>query len=275
MASELGGTAKALTRVSLGLSPRWGALHAGHRSLIRRARRMSDRVGVSLFVNPLQFAPTEEFIRYPRSINSDIARCRDENVDLLFLPSSTELYPDGFQTSLKVSKLAQRWEGEHRPSHFQGVAIVVTKLLNLIRPHLVFFGQKDYQQFLLVRQLVLDLDMAVKVVMVPTVREPDGLACSSRNQLLTPGERTKAIILFQALRSGKEAIETGMQSPASVRKRMVEQISREPQVSLDYVAVCDAHTLEPVNRLTATVVLLGAIRLGKVRLIDNILVKIR
>lgn len=252
-----------------------GALHAGHQSLVQRARRTCQTVVVSLFVNPLQFGPTEDYRRYPRDLAADLARCREENVDLVFIPKVETLYPQDFQTTVTVGTLAQRWEGAHRPTHFQGVTTVVTKLLNLVRPARAFFGQKDYQQYCLIRQLVKDLDLDVRITLCPTIRDDDGLALSSRNHYVTRTERQRALALYQALSAGKEAIARGTRRADSVKKKMVRVLDAGHGLDVDYLTCCDARTLEPLSRLRGTVVLLGAIRIGGVRFIDNLIVRIR
>ena len=260
---------------SIGLVPTMGALHAGHRSLIQRARRTCQTVVVSLFVNPLQFGPAEDYGRYPRAQSQDLACCREENVDLVFIPNLNTLYPQDFQTTVAVSTLAQRWEGEQRPEHFQGVTTVVTKLLNLVRPARAFFGQKDYQQFCVIRQLVKDLDVDTRVILCPTIRESDGFALSSRNDYVTKSQRQRALSLYQALSAGKAAIAGGMRRTDLVEKNMAKVLDARHGLAVDYLACCDARTLEPLSRLRGTVVLLGAIRIGGVRFIDNLIVRIR
>ncbi|MCY3955640.1 MAG: pantoate--beta-alanine ligase [Nitrospira sp.] len=260
---------------AIGLVPTMGALHAGHRSLMQRARRTCRMVVVSLFVNPLQFGPEEDYRRYPRTLSKDLARCRDENVDLVFMPKVETLYPHDFQTTVAVSTLAQRWEGERRPTHFQGVTTVVTKLLNLVRPDRAFFGQKDYQQYCLIRQLVKDLDLDTRITLCPTIRDDDGLALSSRNRYVTKTERQQALALYQALSAGKEAIARGTRRADSVKKRMAKVLGAGHGLDVDYLTCCDARTLEPLSRLQGTVVLLGAIRVGGIRFIDNFIVRIR
>ncbi|MER3425033.1 MAG: pantoate--beta-alanine ligase [Nitrospiraceae bacterium] len=251
---------------AIGLVPTMGALHDGHRALIRAARLSCDAVVVSLFVNPLQFGRGEDLSRYPRQF-------RSEGADVLFAPTRKEMYPPGFQTSVIVQQLSRRWEGEHRPSHFEGVATVVTKLLSLIRPDKAFFGQKDFQQAALVRRLVKDLNLGAEVVILPTVREPDGLAKSSRNVYLTAKQRRAAPVLFAALQAGEAAIKSGMTSAARVQRVMQDRIATEPLARVDYLAVCDSETLAPLPRIAGKTVLLGAIRIGRVRLIDNLLVR--
>jgi pantoate--beta-alanine ligase len=259
--------------VMIGLVPTMGALHAGHRALIKAARLSCDAVVVSLFVNPAQFGPKEDFSRYPRKPRADASLCAKEGVDVLFAPPAGEIYPVGFQASVSVPTLARRWEGEQRPGHFDGVATVVTKLLAIVRPAAAFFGQKDFQQAALVRRLVEDLNLGARVVVYPTVREADGLALSSRNVFLTPEQRRAAPVLFQALKTGRAAIRAGDRSGAAIQQAMRKIVGAEPMARLDYLAVCDPDTLEPLKRIRGQAVLLGAIRIGRVRLIDNLLVK--
>ncbi|MGH7232155.1 MAG: pantoate--beta-alanine ligase [Nitrospiraceae bacterium] len=259
--------------VIIGLVPTMGALHDGHRALMRAARVSCDAVAVSLFVNPRQFGLGEDLARYPRPFRSDAAVCRDEGVDVLFAPSRETMYPPGFQTSVSVQQLSQRWEGAHRPTHFEGVATIVAKLLSLVRPEKAFFGQKDFQQAAVIRQLVEDLNLGLQVVVRPTVREPDGLAMSSRNAYLTPTQRRAAPILYHALRAGETALKDGLRSGARVQAVMLKRLSMEARIRIDYLSVCDPVTLEPLRRITRKAVLLGAIRVGRIRLIDNLLVQ--
>ncbi len=259
--------------VTIGLVPTMGALHAGHRALIRAARLSCDAVVVSLFVNPAQFGPKEDFARYPRKPKADAALCAKEGVDMLFAPPVGEIYPGGFQTMVSVPKLARRWEGEQRPGHFEGVATIVTKLLTLVRPAAAFFGQKDFQQAALIRRLVEDLNLGARVIVYPTVREADGLALSSRNVYLTPAQRRAAPVLFQALKVGRTVIRTGGRSGAQIQQAMRKVVAAEPMAHLDYLAVCDPDTLEPLKRIHDRAVLLGAISISRIRLIDNLLVK--
>jgi pantoate--beta-alanine ligase len=257
--------------VVIGFVPTMGALHGGHRALIRAARLRCDALVVSIFVNPTQFAPREDLATYPRRIAQDRKLCRDEGADVCFEPTATGMYPKGFQTIVTVPAIARRWEGESRPHHFSGVATVVTKLFSLVRPDVALFGQKDYQQCAVVRQLVKDLNFDIRLVVRPTVREPDGLAMSSRNAFLSAEERRIAPILYHALLAGRRAIESGMAEPGSVSAIMRKVLGEEPAVRIDYLAVCDPRTLEPLGRTGRQAVILGAIRLGSVRLIDNLL----
>jgi pantoate--beta-alanine ligase len=259
--------------VVIGLVPTMGALHDGHRALIRAARLKSDALVVSIFVNPTQFAPTEDLATYPRRIAEDRALCREEGVDACFEPTAAALYPKGFQTVLTVPTVSRRWEGEARPHHFAGVATVVTKLFGIVRPDIAWFGQKDFQQCAVVRQLVKDLNFDVRVVVRPTVRERDGLAMSSRNVFLSMEERRLAPTLYHALLAGQRAIETGATDSSSVQAMMRKVLAGEPAIRIDYLAVCDPDTLEPLDPIDRQAVILGAIRLGSVRLIDNVLAR--
>jgi len=260
--------------VTIGLVPTMGALHAGHRALIRTARLSCDAVVVSLFVNPAQFGPQEDFARYPRKPKADAALCRKEGVDVLFAPPVGEVYPDGFQSTVSVPALARRWEGARRPGHFDGVATVVTKLLAVVRPTVAVFGQKDFQQAALIRRLVEDLDLGARVLVYPTVREADGLALSSRNVYLTPAQRRAAPVLLRALQAGRGAIRCGVRSGPRIQQAMRRIIGEESLAKVEYLAVCDPETLEPLTRVRRHAVLLGAIRIGRIRLIDNLLVKV-
>lgn len=261
--------------VTIGFVPTMGALHAGHRSLIRAARLACDAVAVSIFVNPTQFAPTEDLSKYPRQLRHDQALCRKEGVDVIFTPTVRAMYPEGAQTTVTVPGLARRWEGEARPHHFQGVATVVTKLLSLVQPDIAWFGQKDYQQAMVVRQLVADLNLPARIVVHPTVREADGLALSSRNVYLTAQERQAAPVLYRALQAGASAIRTGERRGAAIQRLMTRTVARELLATVEYLAVCHPTTLEPLATIDRHAVLLGVIRIGAVRLLDNLLVATR
>lgn len=256
--------------VTIGFVPTMGALHEGHRSLIREARLQCDALVVSIFVNPTQFGPHEDLAKYPRPISHDRAICRQEGVDVCFEPTAEAMYPEGFQTTVTVPAVARRWEGEVRPHHFAGVATVVTKLFGMVRPHRALFGQKDFQQSVLVQQLVKDLNLGVDIVVRPTVREQDGLAMSSRNTYLSPDERGRAVVLYKGLQAGAKVIRTGEKDARIIQSAMTQVILQESTITTDYLAVCDPRTLEPVSFVTLRAVLLGAIRVGSVRLIDNL-----
>ncbi len=259
--------------MTVGFVPTMGALHDGHRSLIRAARLQCDALVVSIFVNPTQFGQSEDLSAYPRPITRDRALCREEGVDICFEPSARGMYPEGFQTTVTVPMLAHRWEGAARPHHFAGVATVVTKLFGIVRPHLALFGQKDYQQAALVRQLVNDLNLGVTIQIRRTVREMDGLAMSSRNVYLNADERRIAPLLFQALQAGRQKMMSGVHDGAAIERIMRQTVEQAPAIHVEYLAVCDPDSLEPLSAITARVALLGAIRIGPTRLIDNLLVK--
>ena len=257
----------------IGFVPTMGALHDGHLSLIQRARKHCRAVVVSVFVNPLQFGEAEDLGCYPRSFHADRRLCREAGVDLLFAPPPEEFYPSNFQTTVTVNRLTRRWEGESRPTHFQGVTTVVTKLFCLVRPHLAYFGQKDYQQSLVVNQLIHDLSLDMRLIRCPTIRESDGLAVSSRNRHIPANQRMQAGLLSRALRQGKDAIQNGERRVRSIQARMQKTLGSDPDVHVEYLAICDASNLEPLRQVQGRVVLLGAVRLGKIRLIDNLLVR--
>jgi pantoate--beta-alanine ligase len=257
----------------IGFVPTMGAFHEGHLSLIRQARKHCQNVVVSIFVNPLQFGPAEDLSRYPRTVKSDQALCREAGVDLLFWPSSAEFYPKDFQTSVTVNQLSQRWEGEARPTHFEGVTTVVTKLLCQVCPNQAYFGQKDYQQLLVVKQLVQDLNIDTRIVACPTIRESDGLALSSRNRFLSESQRRQAVSVSAALRQGVKAIKLGKRHVPTIQREMKKILGNSEEIVIEYLAVCNAKNLEPLTLARGNMVLLVAVRLGDIRLIDNMLVK--
>lgn len=254
----------------VGFVPTMGALHAGHASLIDLARTQADFVVVSIFVNPAQFGPHEDFARYPRPIEADIDLCRQHGAELVFNPPVEEIYPAGFQTYVEVATLQRRWEGEQRPGHFRGVATVVAKLFHLVQPDVAFFGQKDAQQCRIIEQMVADLAMPLTVVIGPTVREADGLALSSRNVYLSPAQRQQAPVLWQALSLGRRLIEAGERDVAAVLAAMRRHLETAPDAVIDYVAAVDHRTLEPLVRLAGPVLLHLVVRFGATRLLDNL-----
>jgi pantoate--beta-alanine ligase len=249
--------------------PTMGALHAGHLQLVTRARAIADVVVMSVFVNPLQFGPTEDFARYPRDARGDAALARDAGVDLLFMPDVAELYPREMRVRVVPAALAERWEGAVRPGHFGGVLTVVLKLLNVVAPDVAVFGQKDYQQAALVRAMVADLDLPVEIVVEPTVREADGLAMSSRNRYLDPAARAMAARIPAALRAAERAFAAGERDARAIERAAAAELAADGAIAPDYVAVVDAATLEPSAAATASDVLLLAARVGGTRLIDN------
>lgn len=261
--------------VRIGFVPTMGALHDGHRSLIRAARLTCDAVAVSIFVNPLQFGPLEDFDRYPRTLAKDLRLCEQEGTDAAFLPRPRDLYPPEFETAVSVQRLTRRFEGLSRPGHFGGVATVVTKLLNIVRPERAFFGQKDYQQAVVVERLVADLSLETEIVIRPTVRDADGMALSSRNRFLSQEEREAATVLFRALAAGRDLIRAGERSVKKVEAVMTRLIRMEPLARVDYLSVAHPATLDEVRLVRGRVVLLLAVWIGETRLIDNMVVHVR
>lgn len=256
---------------TVGFVPTMGYLHAGHASLMARARGETDVVIVSIFVNPLQFAPSEDLAAYPRDLAADTALAEAEGVDVLFVPTETEMYPDGVvRTNVSVAQVSAGLEASTRPTHFDGVATVVAKLLAIVGTCRAYFGEKDFQQIAVVRHMVRDLSLPVEVVACPTLRDPDGLALSSRNIYLLPAERAAAPVLHAALLAGRMAIDAGEVNPAKVRALVADLINAEPLAHLDYAEVVDAETLQAVDPLVGELRLLAAARFGKARLIDNI-----
>jgi pantoate--beta-alanine ligase len=258
----------------LGLVPTMGALHEGHLSLVRRARSENSTLAASIFVNPTQFGPQEDLDRYPRDLERDLDLLRLEGCDLVFTPPSQSVYPPGFDTWVDVGALAHRLEGAVRPGHFRGVATVVCKLLNITRPDRAYFGQKDGQQTVVVRRLVRDLDLGCQVVVVPTVRAPDGLALSSRNVYLTPEQRQAAPVLYRALCRAHELWSAGERGGEELRQAVRQVLEREPLVqSVDYVSVADTDTLQELDTVADRAMVLAAMHLGSTRLIDNMILE--
>lgn len=253
-----------------GLVPTMGYLHEGHLSLVRRARAENDLVAVTIFVNPTQFAPNEDFDAYPRDLQRDLALLEQERVDLVFAPEDAVLYPPGFQTSVVVSDITQRLEGASRPTHFQGVTTIVAKLFNILQPDRAYFGQKDAQQIVVVKRMVEDLNFDIEIVVCPIVREVDGLALSSRNARLAPAERAAAPVLYRALSAARDAIHDGILDGDELRQLMAAEIAAEPLARLDYVSVAHPETLQELDLVQDSALLSGAIFVGDVRLIDNI-----
>jgi pantoate--beta-alanine ligase len=254
----------------LALVPTMGFLHAGHLALVDEARRRADAVIMSIFVNPLQFGPTEDLARYPRDLPRDRRLAEERGVDALFVPSEAVMYPPGSEIRILPGATADRWEGAARPGHFAGVLTVVAKLFHLVEPDLAAFGRKDVQQATLIRQMVRDLDWPLEVVVVPTVREPDGLALSSRNAYLDPDERRRALVLSAALRAAHEAFRAGASRAGDVSAAARRVLETEPSVAVEYLAVAEPRTLAPVDTVDAETVVALAARLGQTRLIDNI-----
>ncbi len=257
----------------IGFVPTMGFLHEGHLSLMRTARKENDVAVASIFVNPTQFGPNEDLDRYPRDAEGDRKKCESAAVDILFTPTAAEMYPAQGTEFVTVLGISDVLEGAIRPGHFRGVATVVAKLFHIVKPHTAYFGQKDYQQCAVIRRMVKGLNLDVKVAVLPTVREADGLAMSSRNSYLNAEERRKAAVLYRALRAGEDLIRAGVHEPEKVRQKMRAELLKEAGVSVDYAEVADPDTLAPAESLRLPLVLLVAARLGNTRLIDNLIVE--
>ncbi len=256
---------------TVGFVPTMGALHEGHLTLVKEARQMSDVVIVSVFVNPTQFGPSEDFDRYPRDLTADAAMLAEYEVDYVFAPEISEIYGPGFSTYVYVEGLTETLEGASRPGHFRGVATIVTILFNAVRPDLAFFGSKDAQQVGVIKRLTRDLGFETEIVVVPTVREESGLALSSRNAYLSEDERARAAVIYQALRDAKIAFRRGERNASAITQIVEDKIGSEPFARVDYIAVVSNDNLEPVEKIEDNEVLVAvAVRFGKVRLIDNI-----
>jgi pantoate--beta-alanine ligase len=251
--------------------PTMGYLHDGHLSLMRLAKNMADTLVVSIFVNPTQFGPGEDLAAYPRNFDRDISLCRNEKVDILFYPDVAEMYTPRFQTFISLDQLPLHLCGISRPVHFRGVATVVTKLFHIVKPHTALFGQKDYQQVRIIRQLVQDLDMDIQIITGPTVREPDGLAMSSRNAYLNAFQRPSALSLYKALCQTQKFLETGLTDAPALIQNAVTLIQSFPDTAIDYIAICDPDTLEDMQTIDRPAVMALAVKVGKTRLIDNML----
>lgn len=255
----------------ISIVPTMGFLHDGHLELMRVAKKHSDRLIVSIFVNPTQFGPEEDFDKYPRDTDGDLKKARDVGVDVVYLPTVDEMYPDGFQSSIHVDRVTQHLCGISRPSHFDGVTTVVNKLFNITKPHVAVFGQKDYQQLTVIRRMVKDLNMDIQILGVPTFREPDGLAMSSRNKYLGVEERKSALCLKKSIGLADEMFRGGEKKANVIRKKIQSLIKSHPFTYIDYVSLCDPETLEDINTLGDKNILAMAVRVGKTRLIDNCL----
>lgn len=254
----------------IGVVPTMGYLHEGHLTLVDEARRSADTVILTIFVNPLQFGPHEDLARYPRDLPRDRSLAQSRGVDALFVPSVEAMYPPGSEVRVTPGPMADRWEGAARPGHFTGVLTVVAKLFHLIEPDVACFGRKDLQQLTLVRRMVRDLDWPIEIVGVPTVREADGLALSSRNAYLDAADRRRALVLSEALQAAHQAYCGGERRAQVLEQRMREQLSREPRVQVEYIAITEPDGLEPVSAVDARTMVAVAARVGGTRLIDNI-----
>ncbi len=258
--------------LTIGFVPTMGALHEGHLSLIKTARAENQRAVVSIFVNPIQFCQGEDFNEYPRNIDGDVTLCRLARADVVFAPSIGEMYPRGFRTYVDQEGLPNRMCGLHRPGHFRGVMTVVVKLFNIVKPTTAYFGQKDYQQCIIIRRMVQDLSMDVQVSVQPTVRAQDGLALSSRNQMLGPRQRREAVCLYKSLQLAQDLIKAGKSSAVYLMGRMKKEIGKVRGAKIDYIVLVHPETLEPVNEVRGKVVAALAVRIGGVRLIDNMVI---
>ena len=256
----------------IGLVPTMGYLHAGHLSLVAAARRDGTYVVVSIFVNPTQFGPHEDYERYPRDTAGDLRQCEDAGVELVFMPAVPDMYPAGHATTVHVSGLTETLCGPCRPGHFDGVATIVAKLFNIVQPDVAYFGQKDAQQLAVIRRMTRDLELPIEIVGCPTVREPDGLAMSSRNAMLSPDERRRAVVLYCALCVARERIRAGEQSVDVLVEQMRGIIVESRPTAVDYVSIVDPETLQPVTHVGGPVLIALAVRFGGTRLIDNLTV---
>jgi len=259
----------------IGCVPTMGALHQGHVSLIERARTECDFVVATIFVNPTQFGPNEDFSKYPRTLETDLELCRNAGADLIFTPETSAMYSESAQTIVRVTKLAQVLEGAHRPGHFDGVSTVVTKLFNVTQPDRAYFGQKDFQQQLIIRQMVRDLDQPVEIVTCPIIREPDGLAMSSRNRYLSVDDRCRAGQLFQALQLAESLASESERTPPQIAERMTEHLQSYGGIDVQYAVIANCETLELLTKRIPSAVALIAAKVGSTRLIDNLILQFR
>jgi len=257
----------------VGFVPTMGYLHEGHLALVRRARAESPSVVVSIFVNPTQFGPQEDFDEYPRDPQHDLALLEKERVDIVFMPSAAEMYPPQFSSWVEVGKVTERLEGASRPGHFKGVTTVVAKLFNIVQPTRAYFGQKDAQQLVVIKKMVADLNMNLEIVTVPTVRESDGLVMSSRNTYLNPEERKAAVVLYQALTLAQKLWSQGEKDTDKLRRQMIDLIQSEPLATIDYVSIADAETLDELDTVTPPALVSLAVKIGSTRLIDNVVLE--
>jgi pantoate--beta-alanine ligase len=257
----------------IALVPTMGFLHEGHVELLRVGRQKGDKLIMSLFVNPTQFGPQEDYQSYPRDMEGDLRKARSAGVDAVFMPTAKEMYPDRYQTTVNVEKITQYLCGKSRPGHFAGVTTVVAKLFNITKPHLAIFGQKDYQQLVVIKQMVRDLDMGIDIVGVPTVREKDGLAMSSRNSYLSPEERVSALSLRKGLDLASDLVATGEKDPGKIKNSVRELILSHPFTQIDYIILCDPEELTDIERVDGPCLLALAVRVGRARLIDNVILR--
>jgi len=258
---------------SVGLVPTMGYLHEGHLALVKQARGENSIVVVSIFVNPTQFGPSEDLGTYPRDLSRDLTLLEQEKTDIVFVPCDNVMYPPGFSSWVDVGKVTERLEGASRPGHFRGVATVCAKLFNIVQPTTAYFGQKDAQQVIVIKRIVADLNMNLEIVVVPTVRESDGLAVSSRNIYLSPVERQAAIVLFEALSLAKQLWRQGEKDADNIRQQMTSLIQKKPLAQIDYVSIAHSNTLEELKHINCPALASLAVRIGKARLIDNVILE--
>ncbi|UCD54803.1 MAG: pantoate--beta-alanine ligase [Candidatus Omnitrophota bacterium] len=255
----------------IGLVPTMGYLHEGHLSIIRAARNQSDIVIVSIFVNPVQFGPGEDFEKYPRDINRDEELAKDCGVDIIFYPKKEDMYPEGFSTYVNVEKMTENLCGKSRPHHFRGVTTVVMKLFEIIKPDITYFGQKDAQQAYVIKKMIEDLNMDITMKIMPIIREEDGLAMSSRNIYLSESERKDASLVYESLKLAEGLIASGQANPKKIIKKMRDLLSEKPALNIDYISIVDTKTLKEVTTIEGEVLIAIAVFIGKTRLIDNII----
>jgi len=258
---------------TVGFVPTMGYLHAGHLALVERAGAENAAVIVSIYVNPTQFGPREDFAAYPRDLDRDLRLLREAGADIVFAPSDDEIYPSEFSTWVDVEKVTERLEGAYRAGHFRGVATVVAKLFNIVRPSRAYFGQKDAQQVIVIKRMAADLNMGVEIAIVPTLRESDGLAMSSRNIYLSPEERQAATVLFRALTLARQLRQGGEEDAEKIRRQMESLIRKEPLARIDYVSIADARTLEELDVISGQALASLAVKIGRTRLIDNVILE--
>jgi pantoate--beta-alanine ligase len=257
----------------VGFVPTMGFLHEGHLTLVRKAIDENPTVMVSIFVNPTQFGPKEDLGKYPRDPERDLALLEQEKTDIIFMPPATEMYPPQFDSWIEVGKITERLEGTSRPGHFRGVATVCAKLFDIVQPTKAYFGQKDAQQLLVIKKMVSDLNINLEIISVPTVREPDGLAMSSRNTYLNPDERIQASALYQSLTLGEKLWSDGEKDADKLRQQMTALIQKQPLAVIDYISIADAETLDELDTITPPALVSLAVRIGKTRLIDNVVLE--
>ena len=257
----------------VGFVPTMGYFHDGHLALVKQARTENPSIVVSIFVNPTQFGPQEDFDSYPRDTERDLAMLEKEKTDIVFMPSVAEMYPTQFNSWVEVGKVTERLEGASRPTHLRGVTTVVAKLFNIVKPAKAYFGQKDAQQVIVIRKMVTDLDMNLEIVAVPTLREPDGLAMSSRNTYFNPEERRAAVVLYQALGLAQQLWSQGEKNAERIRQEMIGLIEKQPLANIEYVSVADAETLDELDEVRPPALVSLAVKIGKPRLLDNVVLE--